>query len=629
MIVQSIRGYFVRTGTSVYVTCSPKSVRVLRRWRSSSSSSSWSIDPISGIVVSCDDDRNSCENENNKPKYQSILGVEIHAQLDIPTKLFSSAVVPGTLVAETPSTDTVLPAQQQQQQQQRQTQQRPPNTSVHPYDAAVPGFLPSLSAQAVQAAVVAARLLNCSIRTSSRFERKHYAYADLPHSYQITQQRWPIAIDGNVEVSYDTTFAQHGGGSGGKKGGKTIKRKKGNSQQSTLSCRINRIQLEQDSGKTTHVLNNETGFRESRVDLNRAGQALIEIVSEPDLRTPQQAAALVEHLRQLFKHVGVCNGRMEEGNLRCDLNVNLQDLRTGQRSARVEVKNLNSLRQIMEAATYELHRHADEWPTDEETRTWDVSTSRTELIRRKDKAEDYRFMPEPDLPPVLLNASVLNGLELEDFLTERIPELPAQAVERFMTEYGLSEYQANVITGDPPAIPFLDEAIHVAQGLLENDNQKQQQRAAVEMTTNFLINDLFGIVKEHSPNEAEASVSESFVSPKQLGEIMAMILNGKISTTMAKNLLLVLYTTERGGKPVQVAADQGWELVTDPEELRTLCEQVIREHPDELVTYQKGGKYEIKIYKFFTGKAMAASKGTAEPERLKDILQQVLEDHCS
>eukprot|EP00977_Amphora_coffeiformis_P027512 scaffold34618_cov159-Amphora_coffeaeformis.AAC.3 len=464
---------------------------------------------------------------------------------------------------------------------------------------------------------MAAHLLDCSLQTTSRFERKHYAYADLPHSYQITQQRWPIAVNGKVEVSYTTTEL-----------GKTSKKKKAKLQQSSLSCRINRIQLEQDSGKTVHVFNPETGFRESRVDLNRAGQALIEIVSEPDLRTPQQAAVLVEHLRQLFKHVGICNGRMEEGSLRCDLNVNLEDLQTGQRSARVEVKNLNSLRQITEAATYELHRHANEWPTGEETRTWNVATSQTELIRRKDQAEDYRFMPEPDLPPVVLNANVFDGLKLEDFLMERIPELPAQAVERFMKEYGLSEYQANVITVDPPAIPFLDKAIRVAQGLLEEGDERQQKRT-VEMTTNFLINDLFGIVKEHSPNEAEASVSESSVSPEQLGEIMVMILNGKISTTMAKNLLLLLYTTERGGKPAQVAADQGWELVTNPEELRALCERVISEHPDELVTYQKGGKYEVKIYKFLTGKAMAASKGTAEPERLKDILKQVLNDHCT
>lgn len=569
----------------------------------------WSIDPVSGIIVSqaSSSGAETPDDDGHAPiRYQSILGVEIHAQLDIPTKLFSCAPAVSTIASQ-------------------------PNTAVHPYDASVPGFLPSLSVEAVQAAVTAAHLLDCTIPSTSRFERKHYAYADLPHSYQITQQRWPLAVKGNVQASYSHTVATS------KQRGN--KKKKTNQQQQQqqhrqLSCRINRIQLEQDTGKTVQVWNSSTGLRESRVDLNRAGQALIEIVSEPDLRTPEEATAMVEHLRQLFKHVGICNGRMEEGSLRCDLNINIQDMQTGKRSARVEVKNLNSLRQITEAGTYELHRHAQEWPTVQETRTWNTATCQTELIRRKDQAEDYRFMPEPDLPPLILNKHVFDGLEMEEFLETRIPELPAQAMERIVHEYGLTEYQARVIAGDPPAIPFLDTAIATAKARLENvndiNNKKQRlENRAVEMTTNFLINDLFGLVKDNSPDEAEASVSESHVSAEQLGEIMAMILSGKISTTMAKNLMHLLYTTEQGRRPADVAADQGWELVTDPEKLRAMCEHILGEHPDELATYSKGGKYQIKIFKFFTGKAMALSNGTAEPESLKDILQQLLEEHRS
>lgn len=584
------------------------------------SSSSWTIDALSGVVTSQRRDQGAAEAvAPEQGRFQSILGVEIHAQLDIPTKLFSSA--PTRAVSAS----------------------APPNTAVHAYDAAVPGFLPSLSIEAVQAAVVTAHLLNCTIPTMSCFERKHYAYADLPHSYQITQQRWPLAVNGNVQCTYNNNNVQ------GAVAGQTNKKKnkaalQQQQQQQTLTCRINRIQLEQDSGKTIQVVNKSSSsggrWRESRVDLNRAGQALVEIVSEPDLRTPHEAMALVEHVRQLFKHVGICNGRMEEGSLRCDLNVNLENMATGERSARVEVKNLNSLRQIIDAATYELHRHAQEWPMVEETRTWNVTTSQTELIRRKDQAEDYRFMPEPDLPPLVLdnNSSdsnyndVFEGLGMEEFLAKRIPELPAQALERMVQEYGLTEYQARVITGDPPAIPFLDAAIATAKQKLDdnskNNNQRQENRA-VEMTTNFLINDLFGMVKEHSQVEAEASISESNVSPEQLGEIMAMILNGKISTTMAKNLLHLLYTKEHGQRPAEVAAAQGWQLVTDPTELRRLCEQVLEQHPDQLAMYHnnKDGKYEMKIFKFFTGQAMAASKGTAEPERLKDILRLALEEH--
>ena len=570
MMLPVLRSYQTKVWQIPTLAAASNASFVIRRCKSTT----WTIDPSSGVVSSL----------GQAKKYQSILGVEIHAQLDIPTKLFSPAPAVSAITT-------------------------PPNTAVHPYDAALPGVLPSLSAEAVQAAVIAAHLMGCSLQQSSRFERKHYTYADLPHGYQITQQRWPIAVNGNVTVAYTVP------GKGGKK-------KKIPKQQS-LSCRINRLQLEQDSGKTVQVYNPDTGYRESRVDLNRAGQALVEIVAEPDLRTPLEAATLVDHFRQLFKHVGICNGRMEEGNLRCDLNVNLQDMETGERSARVEVKNLNSLRQIKEAAAYELHRHAKEWPDREETRTWNVGKSVTELIRRKDQAEDYRFMPEPDLPPVILDSSSLGGLTLEEFLETRIPELPVEAIDRFIQQYDLSEYQAQVIAGDPPAIPFLDMAIATAQDRLEDGSSRQQKRA-VEMTTNFLINDLFGIVKEHSPNESEASVSESFVSPVQLGETVAMILNGRISTTMAKNLLHCLYTTEKGGIPHQVASDQGWQLISDPEELRALCDRVTKSHPDEVEKYREGGKYEIKMFKFFIGKVMAASRGMAEPERLKDILEEVL-----
>jgi aspartyl-tRNA(Asn)/glutamyl-tRNA(Gln) amidotransferase subunit B len=506
--------------------------------------------------------------------------------LDIPTKLFSSAPTVSTINAR-------------------------PNTAVHPYDAAVPGFLPSLSTEAVHAALVAAHLLGCKIHTTSRFERKHYSYADLPHAYQITQQRWPIATNGLVETTYTL------------KGGK----KKKALQQHSFSCRISRIQLEQDSGKTVQTLNPSTGYQESRVDLNRAGQALIEIVSEPDLQTPQQAATLVEYLRQLFKHVGICNGRMEEGSLRCDLNVNLQDIHTGERSARVEVKNLNSLRQITDAAIYELRRHANEWPTIEETRNWNVTSSETEVIRRKDQAEDYRFMPEPDLPPLVLSEDLLDGLTLAEFLKHKTPELPEEAISRFIQDYGLNDYQARVIAGDPPAIQFFDTALAFAEREL-SDPTEQIRKRLVEMTTNFLINDLFGLIKEHSRDEAEASIAKTNVSPEQFGEIMVMMISNKISTTMGKNLLNLLYTTEIDGKPSQVAKDKGWELISDLDELRSIAKRAVLDCPtDKLMQYFKGERGKIKIFKFLTGRAMAESKGNADPERLKEVLQQVLDDY--
>jgi aspartyl-tRNA(Asn)/glutamyl-tRNA(Gln) amidotransferase subunit B len=328
---------------------------------------SWAVDLETG-AVSCD----------LKPVFQTVIGLEVHAQLEVPTKLFSNAKGSITLSSV-------------------------PNTAVHPFDVAVPGSLPRLSKEAVQQAVRTAAALQCDIPPVSRFERKHYAYADLPHGYQVTQQRWPLAQNGTLCC-------------------RSRRRKKRQNQSAMLSKEfyvdINRIQLEQDTGKTTNFKNDQ----ESWVDFNRAGCALVEIVMAPQLKSPRQAGVALDTLRSLLIHIGTCNGRMEEGSLRCDLNISLSPISSslsnniissnGGESARVEVKNLNSIRHVVKAAEYEAKRQAQELHegTGEEkrseTRTFDASTSRTILLRRKEGEDDYRFLPEPDLPPVVLNEEV-------------------------------------------------------------------------------------------------------------------------------------------------------------------------------------------------------------------------------
>ena len=309
-----------------------------------------------------------------EPKFQTIIGLEIHAQLDIATKLFSAA----------PSAAATTSAA--------------PNTLVHPFDVAVPGVLPSTSQSAVQAAVLTAAALQCEIAPVSRFERKHYHYADLPFGYQVTQQRWPMARHGTILATANQS---------------TSKKKKKNTAtpEQHEPVRIDRIQLEQDTGKTT------TSATRSLVDFNRAGCALVEIVMHPDIRSSSHAAATVETLRQLLKHIGTCNGKMEEGSLRVDLNVSIHPLDDSSMefhsnlNNRVEVKNLNSLRQVQQAADYEAVRQAeivvdttsDTPKTFQETRTFHVKSGQTVLIRSKEGDEDYRFMPEPDLPPVRLD----------------------------------------------------------------------------------------------------------------------------------------------------------------------------------------------------------------------------------
>ena len=365
--------------------------RSIRQHRQQQRWFSWAVHSETGIV-----------SHDEKPRYQTIIGLEIHAQLDIPTKLFSSAKV-----ATSPLTQA-------------------PNTLVYPFDVAVPGTLPLTSKSAVQAAVLTAAALNCDIPNTSRFERKHYHYADLPFGYQVTQQRWPMARNGTLTVTTTTN-------------NKNKSNKKQNNTQTTIQVGIDRIQLEQDTGKTTtttKTINDgdngrTTTVTTSLVDFNRAGCALVEIVMNPDIRSAKHAAQTVETLRQLLRHIGTCNGKMEEGSLRVDLNVSLQpiydeddnsketSIQQPNLNNRVEVKNLNSLRQVQQAAEYEAVRQAkllseSSTLTFQETRTFHVKSGKTVLIRTKEGEEDYRFMPEPDLPPIVLDDQVRSAYDAID-----------------------------------------------------------------------------------------------------------------------------------------------------------------------------------------------------------------------
>lgn len=598
---------------------------------------SWSVDAETGVV--------SLEGQ---PHFQTVIGLEIHAQLDISTKLFSACPVGTTSTTSTSTTTS-----------RRHHHHQKPNSAVFAFDVAVPGWLPRLSREAVRAAVLSASALQCSLPFISRFERKHYYYADLPLGYQMTQQRWPLAREGVLTCRHHRSAgATH---KSKKKRNKIKDNGHSDSDQQdddTFRVRIERIQLEQDTGKTTVMTNSTTRAQESLVDFNRAGRALIEIVFRPDLRSSVQAATAVETLRSLLKHIGTCDGRMEEGSLRCDLNVSIAPISTkylitnddGKNSKdfdddilcrtglRVEVKNLNSLRQVQQAAEYEALRQAEAvhegTPTTQETRTFDVKSGKTVVMRTKEGAKDYRFMPEPDLPPLLLNEDVFGkGMDLETFLEQHLPELPDHAQERLQNEYGLSPYLANVLTGDPPAIGMFDEAIGEANRQLEESNDRTKNQVP-EVVANLLCNELFGLVREHEMQHlieeglegGESSVRYSKVTGSQLGEVVALLQEGTISNTMAKQLLKILYSTEEDhASPRDVAKKRGFQLITDPDELAMLCSEVIDGSPDEMERYKLGGKYATKITKFLLGKAMAASKGNAHPERLNEVLAEVLQ----
>ena len=596
----------------------------------------WSVDSDTGVV-----------SVDGTPRFQTVIGVEIHAQLDISTKLFSGCPVPNS--ADATSNQGLAK----------------PNTQVWPFDIGIPGFLPRLSGEAVQAAVLSAGAMKCRLPTLSRFERKHYFYADLPLGYQVTQQRWPLARDGLLTCR------------SGKTPSKKKKKKKASDDDDAFQLRIERVQLEQDTGKTLAdaYTNPVTNRKESLVDFNRAGRALIEVVSHPDLRSSSQAAIAVETLRSLFKHIGTCDGKMEEGSLRCDLNVSIMPIlennendignddvlsRTGNR---VEVKNLNSIRQVQQAAEYEALRQSkaillDDSPTGQETRTFDVKANRTVVIRTKEGAKDYRFMPEPDLPPLILNEEAFGkGIhDAETFLQKNLPELPDDARQRLQDEYGLSDYLAGVITSDPPAIAFFDASVHEAHRQVSSKEgsiniSDREKRKIPETVANLLCNELFALVREFEMQRlieqglvdstgggaSDSSIRFSKVNGYQLGEVVALLAEGIISNTMAKQLLRVLYSDameneengtsgEASSSPRTVAQERGFQLITDAGELAILCRDAIDASPKELEKYKLGGKFATKITKFLLGKAMGASRGNAHPERLNEVLMEILEE---
>jgi aspartyl-tRNA(Asn)/glutamyl-tRNA(Gln) amidotransferase subunit B len=553
-------------------------------------STSWNIDPISGQIAPA---RSSTAKEK-ETLYQVVVGLEIHIQLNhCVTKLFSPARTAASSVAPPPNTVPYL----------------------HPYDAAVPGVLPVLSLQAVRTAVLTAAVLNCrDIHRVSRFERKHYFYADLPHGYQITQQRWPIAEHGFVQCDAASSSESNG-------------------KSDTIHCRIDRIQLEQDTAKTTTVTRSD-GTVAARIDLNRAGTALCEIVTAPDLRSATQAACVVRHIRQLLQYTNICSGQMQHGQLRVDCNINVVPV--GQDGAvphpRVEVKNLNSIQQVEDSIQYEARRQVevlqqpalnDSVLLFEETRAWNAATKQTELLRAKDTAQDYRFLPEPDLPPVVIDETVLQGYSsIADFVAHMLPALPEVVKEEFLA-LGLSDYQARVLLEQPSAGPFFRTALKQCV---------TPQHAATDtavLTANILCNVLFHLVKEDHAASEEWSMEGSKVSPKQLAEIVQMIQGKEISQKMAKIILKLLHEDSKyptGTSPRQVAQERHLSLFTDGDILRTVCLRQIHAYPDKLQVYRQGGKLIGKMETLFIGKVMKATGENADPQRVREVVTECLKN---
>ncbi|OYX42894.1 MAG: aspartyl/glutamyl-tRNA amidotransferase subunit B [Rhodobacterales bacterium 32-67-9] len=484
-----------------------------------------------------------------KADWELVIGLEVHAQVASKAKLFSGA-----------STEFGME----------------PNSNVAFVDAAMPGMLPVINEFCVAQAVRTGLGLKAAINLRSAFDRKNYFYPDLPQGYQISQLYHPIVGEGEVLVEMGPGIARR--------------------------VRIERIHLEQDAGKSIHDLDPTMSF----VDLNRTGVALMEIVSRPDIRGPEEAAAYVGKLRQILRYLGTCDGNMQNGNLRADVNVSVcrpgdyekyqetQDF--SHLGTRCEIKNMNSMRFIQQAIEYEARRQIaiveDGGKVVQETRLYDPDKGETRSMRSKEEAHDYRYFPCPDLLPLEIEQTWV------DDIAASMPELPDAKKARFVTDYGMTDYDANVLTAEVENAAFFEA---VAKG-------RDGKQAA-----NWVINELFGRL-----NKEGHAIADSPVSAGQLGGVLDLISKGEISGKMAKDLFEILWT--EGGDPAEVAAKHGMKQVTDTGAIEAAVDAVIAANPDQV----EKARANPKLAGWFVGQVLKATGGKANPATVNQLVAQKL-----
>ncbi|HAA32050.1 MAG TPA: Asp-tRNA(Asn)/Glu-tRNA(Gln) amidotransferase GatCAB subunit B [Cyanobacteria bacterium UBA8553] len=485
-----------------------------------------------------------------KTQYEAIIGLETHCQLSTETKIFSNS---STKFGATP------------------------NTNIDPICMGMPGVLPVLNQKVLEYAVKAGLALNCQIAPYSKFDRKQYFYPDLPKNYQISQFDLPIAEHGWLEIELTDDA------------GNPIRKKIG----------ITRLHMEEDAGKLVHAGSDRlSGSSYSLVDYNRAGVALVEIVSEPDMRSGQEAAEYAQELRRIRRYIGVSDGNMQEGSLRCDVNISVRPVGQKEFGVKVEIKNMNSFNAIQKAIEYEIERQIAAVEAGErivqETRLWEEGSQRTISMRSKEGSSDYRYFPEPDLPPIEVSKE-----QLEQWRSE-LPELPAQKRHRYETELGLSAYDARVLTDDRLVAEYFEAAVAT------NANAKQ------------VANWVMGDIAAHLNNE-KLTITEIALKPDTLGELVSLIEDNTISGKIAKEILPELLS--KGGSAREIAERRGLLLISDPDVLTTLIDEVLAENPKELEQYRNG---KTKLQGFFVGQMMKKTDGRADPKLTNQILGKKL-----
>ena len=473
-----------------------------------------------------------------KDKWEVVLGLEVHAQISASSKLFSSASTAYGAI---------------------------PNSQVNLVDAGMPGALPVINKECVRQAIITGLGLNAKINLKSIFDRKNYFYPDLPQGYQISQFKHPIVGEGFINIETDE---------GAKKIG------------------ITRLHLEQDAGKSLH----DQDFDNSFIDLNRSGCALMEIVSEPDLRSPLEASEYVKKLRSILRYVGSCDGNMEKGNLRADVNVSVRrfgsDLGT-----RCEIKNVNSIKFIQQAIDYEAKRQVKILESggeiQQQTRLFDSQNCETRAMRSKEESHDYRYFPDPDLPPLLIDS------QLVEELSKSLPELPDKKKERFIKEFGIKNYDAEILVTEKFIADFFEE-------LIPNRDPK--------LVLSWLTGELFSYL-----NKRNLNIVNSGISVNKLGSLIDLIQNGTLSNRMAKDIFEEYLDNDKSA--IDLVNEKGMTQVSDDKEIDLMIDKVLEENPKILEQYNSGKE---KLFGFFVGQVMKISDGKANPQMVNNLLSKRL-----
>ena len=477
--------------------------------------------------------------EGKTGQWEVVIGLEVHAQVTSNAKLFSSS---STKFGSDP------------------------NSQVSLVDAAMPGMLPVINKYCVEQAVRTGLGLKAKINNFSKFDRKNYFYADLPQGYQISQFKFPIVGEG--EIVLDMPYG-------------------------TKVVGIERLHLEQDAGKSLHDQDPQNSF----VDLNRSGVALMEIVGKPDLRSPEEVSQYVKKLRSIMRYLNTCDGNMDEGSLRADVNVSVRKAGTTELGTRCEIKNVNSIKFMQQAIEYEAKRQVEiieeGGKIDQETRLFDTKKIETRTMRSKEDAHDYRYFPDPDLLPLILDQEFVNKIK------DSLPELPDEKKVRLMNDFGLSIYDASIVISDQDISEYYEE-------VAKNSDYK--------LAANWMIVELFGVL-----NKEGKEIKDSPVSAKNLSKLINLIKDNTISGKIAKTVFEEMVKNDQD--PDKIVEDKGLKQQSDPKELEKIIETIVKNNQDKVEQYKSG---KDKLFGFFVGQAMKETEGKGNPKLINDILKEKL-----